>query len=119
MLIPRTPGDSGEKTILFTAESLDGNETSVEVPVGPGIVGVQIAVLTNTSAVGVFTVESSIPGSGKWVQEVFLDGSDEVTVASAATLDALVHLNSLGSGLIRLVWTGSGTGTFSAWFLVK
>jgi hypothetical protein len=91
---------------LATALDLSANGNSSVLFTGKSIVGVQIHV-ANTDSVGSFYVQSTIDGTN-WVNEVFLDGSSELPVASGVDVDVIIHLQ-LGSLQLRVRWEGTST----------
>lgn len=105
-LYPLPPSSSITPPTLSAALALSSNGNSSVLYTGKSIVGVQIYV-SNTDSVGKFLVQTTIDGTN-WVDEVFLDGSSEVTVTSGTDVNAMIHLQ-LGSLQLRVRWEGSST----------
>lgn len=88
----------------------------------PGKIGFHIRVPTNADAVGVIKVmQSNSPDTDHGVQVVFLDGSDEITIATGTTYNVWVDVEVYG----RYVWvwwdftSGTGTNVLDVWAEVK
>lgn len=65
--------------------------------------GVQILVGGAGNAVGSIYLQQSMDGIN-WVNIVFLDGSDYISVASGVAVNAFVDLADLGGKFLRVFW---------------